>query len=269
MSMLRMVPLADEHVESRSCTLDVRLRALRCLPFFAELTAADVARVGDAFSERRFHAGQAIYTSGTPARHLYVVVVGKVKLVRPTPSGQNVLLDILGPGDFFGSLSTLGDRTFADSAEAQTTCCVLGVTAGAFQAILRRHPPAALAALDIVGERLRAAHDLIEQLSSHDVEQRIATTLLRLADRVGQQQGAMVLIQMPLSRQDLADMVGTTRETASRVISRLDREGVIRSGRGWMGLTDRNRLGAIAAGTGACGRPAPTPAETVHLIAVK
>lgn len=251
MSALRRIPIADEDVEPRACTLDVRLRALRQLPFFAELTAEDVARAGDAFSERRFHAGQAIYTSGTAARHLYVVVVGKVKLVRPTASGQNVLLDILGPGDFFGSLSTLGDRTYPDSAEAQTTCCVLGVTAEAFRAILRHHPAVTLAALEIVGERLRAAHDLIEQLTSHGVEQRIATTLLKLGDRVGEQQGSLLLIQMPLSRQDVADMVGTTRETASRVLSQLDRNGVIRSGRGWVGLTDRDRLAQIAAGEAA------------------
>ena len=251
MSALRRIPIAEEQIEPRYCTLDVRLQALRRLPFFAELTPEDAARVGDAFAERRLHAGQTIYVSGTPARHLYVVVVGKVKLVRPTVGGQNVLLDILGPGEFFGSLVTLGDRTYADSAEAQTTCCVLSVTAGAFQAILRRHPPVALAALGIVGERLRAAHDLIEQLSSHDVERRIAATLLRLVERVGEPHTGMVLIQMPLSRQDVADMVGTTRETASRVLSQLDREGVIRSGRGWVGLTDRDRLARIAAGDAA------------------
>jgi len=251
MSALRKVPITVEDVASRSCTLDVRLRALRRLPFFADLTPEDVGHVGDAFHERRYREGQMIYTAGEPALHLHVVVVGKVKLVRPTPNGQQVLLDILGPGDFFGSLSTLGDRAYADAAEAQTTCCVLGVTAGAFQTILRRHPPVALAALEIVGERLRAAHDLIEQLSSHDTEQRIAATLLRLAAWVGQQQDGMLLLQMPLSRQDLADMVGATRETASRVMSQLDRDGVIRSGRGWVALTDRDRLEAIAAGIAA------------------
>lgn len=245
---LRKVPIADEHVEPRACTRDARLRLLGQVAVFAALTPDEVARVGDAFSERRFHAGQTIYPAGAAARYLYVVAVGKVKLVRSTAGGQQVVLDVLGPGESFGSLSALGDRTYPDSAEAQTTCCVLGVSAEAFQAIMRGYPPVALAALEIVGERLRAAHDRIEQLTGETVEQRVAATLLTLADRVGEPRGAMLLIQMPLSRQDLADMAGTTRETASRVLSQLDRAGVIRSGRGWVGLTDRDRLAAIAAG---------------------
>ena len=243
-----MTRIRTKPIESRSCTLELRLHLLARLPFFAELTADDIARISQDFHERSFSEGQTIYTGGEPARWLYVVAAGQVKLLRPMPSGQNVLLDILGQGDFFGSLSTLGDRVYPDSAEALTTCCVLAVDAAAFHQILQRYPAAALTTLGIVSERLRTAHDLIEGLSGHDVEQRIAMTLLRLAARAGERREGMLVIQLPLSRQDLADMVGTTRETASRVISQLDRDGVIHSGRGWIGLIDLDQLAAIAEG---------------------
>jgi CRP-like cAMP-binding protein len=103
-----------------------------------------------------------------------------------------------------------------------------------------------LAVLDLVAARLAAAQELVEQHSSQPVERRIAAMLLKLGDKLGEQRESDLLIQMPLSRQDLADMAGTTIETASRVMSQLRRAGLIRSGRRWVALVDRDRLAHVA-----------------------
>jgi len=242
----RHTPVETESIDPQICTLHLRLRILQRTPFFAALTSEELAEINRLYRERAFAAGQTIYDAGEPATRLYVVATGKVKVIRLTPHGQNVLLDILPPGEFFGSLSTLGDREYPSSAEAHTACCVLSVSAEEFQAILHRHPPVALAVLDMVAARLHEAHELIEQYSGQSIERRLASLLLKLGDKMGEQRDGALLIQMPLSRQDLADMAGTTVETASRIMSQFRKDGLIQSGRRWVALADRARLAAIA-----------------------
>lgn len=238
----RSTPLTVEPVEPEICTTERRLALLGQVPFFSGLALPDVAQINHHFQDRGFESGQLIYAAGDEARRLYVVLIGKVKLVRHTLSGQDVVLDLLGPGDFFGTHSVLGDDLYLDTAYAQTGCCVISIEAADFQAILHRYPPVALVVLEIVQQRLRSAHDLIRQLSAESVESRIAAALLRLADRMGQVECDRILIQTPLSRQDLANMVGTTVETASRVVSQLRQAGLIESGRQWIAILDRQGL---------------------------
>lgn len=246
----RQTPLAAHDIDPQTCSIDLRLDILRRTPFFAALSLEELAQVNQVFHEHGYEPGETVYAAGTPAEWLCVVATGKVKIVRPTPQGQNVLLDIVTPGEFFGSLSVLGDRQYGDSAEAQTMCCVLSVAAPDFQAILQRYPPVTLAVLDLVAARLAEAHELVEQNSSQSVERRIAAVLLKLGEKLGEQREGDLLIQMPLSRQDLAEMAGTTIETASRVMSRFRKDGLVRSGRRWVALVDRERLAAIANAAG-------------------
>jgi CRP-like cAMP-binding protein len=138
----------------------------------------------------------------------------------------------------------LGDDTYPDTAYAQTDA-----SDSIEAADYRDHAalsPVVLAVLAIMQERLRAAQDLVRQLSAEPVESRIAAALLRLAARMGRVEGDRILIQTPLSRQDLADMVGTTLETASRVVSQFRKDGLIESGRQWIAILDRQKLAALA-----------------------
>lgn len=241
----RHTPLATESVEASHCTLTQRLRVLTQSPFFTHVSAEEVEQISAVFRELSYRAGETAYLAGAPATRLYIVAAGKIKLVQAAPDGKNVVLGILVPGDFFGSLSSLGDEKYPDTAVAQTDSCTLTVTARDFQSILRRHPAVAISSLEIVATRLRAMHDLVEQLSAHSVEQRIASTLLKLGEQLGEQRGRGLLIQMPLSRQDLAEMTGTTPETVSRVMSQFRKAGLVRSGRRWVSILDVEGVSAI------------------------
>lgn len=249
LKLRKTVPLTTDQVEPQLCSAALRLKILRRVPFFVRLSEKELERVNELFREHGFAAGETIYWSGTLATQLYVVASGKVKLSRHTALGQDVLLDILAPGDFFGSLSPLGDSLYPDSAQAQTNCCVLGIGAEDFQSILQENPSVAPLVLNIVAERLREAHDTIRQLSANSVESRIAFALCKLGEKLGEESRNGLLIQMPLSRQDLAEMTGTTTETASRILSHFREMGLIHSGRRWVAIADRERLSAIAAET--------------------
>ncbi len=245
----RSTPLKPEDIEPHLCTIHSRLDILSQVPFFADLSSEAVAEVNQLFHDYGYEPGQPIYYAGDPAIRLYVVAVGKVKLLQHTLGGQDVLLDILTPGEFFGSLSVLGNETYPDTALAQTMACILAIAADDFQAILWRYPSVTVAALETVARRLKAAHEMIRQLSAHSVEHRIAAALLKLAEKLGEPRPEGLLIQMPLSRQELAEMTGTTVETASRVMSQFQKDGLIRTGRQWVALADKLWLAAIVAET--------------------
>jgi CRP-like cAMP-binding protein len=214
-------------------------------PFFDHLSAAEVEDVAKSFRQAHYTMDQTIHYAGEDATLLSIVAAGRVKLVRPTLDGQDVLLDILGPGDYFGSLADLGDRTYREDATAHTDCCVLYTTATEFQRLLGRYPAVALATLGIVSGRLRDAHETIEQISTYPVERRVAATLIRLAGQAGRTGEESVLIEMPLSRQDLAGMTGAQVETVSRVISDFRRRGLVESGRNWIAVRDLEGLAAV------------------------
>jgi CRP-like cAMP-binding protein len=242
----RKSPLKSEGIEPQMCSVDLRLEILSQVPFFAGLPPDAITRINQLFREQGYTAGETIYFAGDPATRLYVVASGKVKLIRHTLGGQDVLLDIMTPGEFFGSLSALGDDEYSDTAQAQTEACVLGIGSEDFRTSLGAYPFIAITVLDIVTQRLKAAHEMVRQLSAHSVERRIAYTLIKLGQKLGEEKEIGLLIQMPLSREDLAAMTGTTTETASRIMSQFQKDNLIRSGRQWVAITDRKRLADLA-----------------------
>ena len=130
---------------------------------------------------------------------------------------------------------------------AQTDTCVLAISDGDFQRLLEQHPQVTLAVLASVARSLDDAREVIRQISTSDVRTRVATALLKLAERLGDADEQGILIRAPLSRQDLAAMVGATPETVSRVMADLKREGLIDTGRQWVRVLDSEALRAIDA----------------------
>jgi CRP-like cAMP-binding protein len=242
----RHTPLAKVAIDAASCSIHERQRVLGRVPFFQHLDEAALVEVNRAFRAEDHPADGTICEEGEPARGLHVVAMGKVKLVRHTLSGQDVLLDILAPGAFFGSLAAQQGAPYPESAQALTPVCILSIVPPRFRALLLAHPQAALAVADLLAERLRAANESIRQLSAHPVEQRLASVLLKLARTLGEPDARGVLIQVPLSRKDLADMTGTSTETASRILSQFQKQGLVRSGRRWVAVHDPAALERLA-----------------------
>lgn len=239
----RRNPIQPEPIHPHlHCSVEDQRRLLAAAPYFKSLSTEQIEAVQRQFTQNHYTAGSTIYSAGEPARRLSIVAAGTVKVQRPTWDGKDILLDLLVPGDHFGSLAELGDETYPDTAIAHTECCILSTTSAEFSQMLTTYPTVAIDSLSIVAARLRQAQSTIEQLSAYPVEQRIARTLAHLAEKVGVEKGDATLIDIPLSRQDLADMAGTTVETASRVMSDFKRDGLIDSGRMWISVRDTEKL---------------------------
>jgi CRP-like cAMP-binding protein len=239
-------PVRLDWVDPAVCSLDYRLKIVGRLPFFKHLPAEAISKINLLFHDRDARAHERIYFEGDDAKFLYLVAMGKVKLIRNATSGREVLLDILRGGEYFGALTALGGRVYAETAIAQTDCCILQISSADFEAILSEYPDVARRALEVVSQRLTESREIVQQLSSFTAEQRIAAALLRLAGKLGEARGDNVLIQLPFSRQDLAAMTGATTETVSRVMSRFADEQLVKSGRKWVTITDMKQLKQVA-----------------------
>lgn len=235
-------PVRLDWVDPVVCSLEYRLKIIGRLPFFKHLDAAAIARINALFHDRDVPAGESVYFEGDEASHIYLVALGKIKLMRHTTAGREVLLNILHGGEDFGTLGVFGGHTYTETAIAQTDCCILQISAANFEGILDAYPEVTRKVLGVVSQRLAESQEVVKQLSSYTVEQRIAAALLRLAGNLGETRGQDVLIQLPFSRQDLAAMTGTTTETVSRVMSRFSDDGLVRTGRKWVIITDRSGL---------------------------
>jgi len=246
MTTRRKSPLKINRVESQTCSVDLRLKILGQLPFFQGLSQEVLQEINKSFSEFGYDVGHIICLTGDPAESLFVVADGRVKLLRHSLTGKDVLLDILTKGEFFGALAGPGDDFYLDTAQAQTPVCVLGIGKDAFRHILDRFPSVALKVLDIMAARLQTAQERVQQLSVFPVEARIAHVLMTLSEKFGKESDVGTLIQVPLTREDLASMAGTTPESASRVMSQFQKDGLINTGRRWVAVLDREKLGTIS-----------------------
>lgn len=245
-SARRRVPLRPSCSQPHQCPRPVRMRVLTQTPLFAGLSQEELVSIDTSMMSLSWAEGDLLYTAGEPAEHLYVLAVGWAKAYQPTPDGKNVVVDLLAPGDLFGGLQPLGEPTYPETVEAMSTVCALRMDAHAFRDVLKKHPQVALRVLDDTAALLAHARVGLAQQSTATVAQRVATSLSRLAEKFGQEgAGGATLIQLPLSRADLAGMTGSTAESVSRVMSRLRKDGIIDSGRRWTAVLDHDRLAAM------------------------
>lgn len=225
------------------------MRVLRQVPYFAGLSDDELQDIDGRMRSLAWSEGDRLYQVGDPAEHLYVLAAGHVKLGRATAAGGETITAIVAPGQLFGAMSTLGEPVHTETATALVTSCALRMSQRAFREVLDDHPQVALRVLDDVAARLARANLDIGHRATDTVPQRVATALLRLADKVGgTDDDRGTLLELPLSRADLAGLTSSTTESVSRAMSRLRKDGIIDSGRRWTAILDRPRLEQVAAG---------------------
>jgi CRP-like cAMP-binding protein len=246
MKSRRRSPVSTTATEPHHCSIHLRLKILGRLPFFAGLSDQALAGANARFVEVGYTPGERVYAAGDPAERLFVVAEGKIKLLQHAAGGRDVLLDILTTGEFFGNLASLGVSVYPDTAQVLTPACVMSIRSDDFRRVLDEHPELALKTLAVMAARLQAANQRVMQLSSMPVDRRIAFTLLGLGNKLGRKQEGSLLIDTPLSRDDLAEMTGTTPETVSRVMSQFQSDGIIESGRQWVAIKSMQQLETLA-----------------------
>ncbi|MGC2856058.1 Crp/Fnr family transcriptional regulator [Novispirillum sp. DQ9] len=219
---------------------------LRPVILFQGLDDAALAAVLAAGRPRRLEAGQRIFGQGEPAATCHVLIHGEVKIVQTAPEGQQVIVHFLGPPEMYGTVATLMGAPMPADAFAVTEAVEVVWTRQAMDGLMDAHPRIARNALKLLGQRLMQAQRRIREMSTERVDRRIARALLRMAQATGRKTEEGVDIPFPLSRQDLAELTGTTLHTVSRTLSAWEADGIVLSTRRHVVVRDAAALKAVA-----------------------
>ena len=220
--------------------------AFRGVALFRALSPDDRARLAEVSAVRSYRKGEALFTEGDASDFLYTILAGRAKVIKSVPSGKEVILEIFGPGDPIGAVVAYEGRPYPATAIAiETTTCLL-VRRVPFFGLLERHPTLVKGFILGLTQRIVELTKRIPEVAGGRVETRFAHLFLKLADKMGRPGPEGVLIPMALSRQDLADLTGTTIETCIRIMSRWGKEGTVRTEREGFVLLDRAALEKLA-----------------------
>lgn len=203
-------------------------QTLAKVPIFSGLAEDERAFLVQRMVPRHYAAGEIVFAEGEPCLGLYVVESGHVRIFKSSSGGREHVLSVDGPGNSVAELPVFDGGNYPASTQAIDDATLLFISKQDFQALCLAHPQVALKVLRVVGARLRRLVGIIEELSFTTVRHRLASFLLRLAQREGKQTREGVEITLPGSNQELASQIGTVRELVSRNLSRLQAEGVVR-----------------------------------------
>jgi CRP/FNR family transcriptional regulator len=203
------------------------LSVLKRVPIFSGLSDAEFAFLTARLAQRKFHAGELIFSEGDACAGLYVVQAGNVRIFKSSAGGREQVLTIDGPGSSIAELPVFDGGSYPASAQAITDCNLIFFSRQDFQALCLQHPQVALKVLRIVGGRLRRLVGIIEELSFTTVRHRLIALLVRLGKADGVRDGDSVTVTLPMNNSELAAQIGTVRELVSRNLSRLQAEGLI------------------------------------------
>lgn len=215
---------------------------LRATPVFSRLSPQDIRRVAEAALVRHYRKGEVIFEEGAPADAFYTIASGRVKIFKMLPTGKDVILEVFGRGDPLGALAAYDGRPFPASAAAlEDTVCVL-IPRSAFFNLLESYPSLVRGLMFGMTIRLVELTNRVAELSAGRIEPRMARLFLKFQRDLGSDTPEGTLIPLSLSRQELADMTGTTIETCIRIMSRWAKKNVVRTEKDGFLIVNRRAL---------------------------
>jgi CRP/FNR family cyclic AMP-dependent transcriptional regulator len=200
-----------------------RTQTIKAVPFFTQLNEHELELVRSLASERSYAKTAVVLTEGEMGDSLYMIQSGKVKVVIGDEEGREIILKILGPGDFFGEMSMIDKEPRSASVTTLEPATLLVLTHAAFEKCVEQAPRIAKVVMQILAHRVREADRKIGTLALMDVYGRVASTLLELAVYTN----GKLVVSEKLSQQDIANMVGASREMVNRILKDLTERGFI------------------------------------------
>ena len=209
------------------------------VPAFAELGDEDLARVAEVAIPRSFAAHDVIFREGDDSSTCYVVQAGHARALREHPDGRQITLATFGPGDIFGELAMFDDERRSATVQATDDLATIAVPGADMRRLLGRHPEIAVKLVIALGRRLRAANERLARQSFQTVQSRVAAVLAQLVEQArAEGEAGERDVSLVITQADLAQLAGSSRESASRFLAVLERAGVISQGRGRLTVHD-------------------------------
>lgn len=207
------------------------IRHMLATTLFAGLGESDVHRIAAAAHQKRIESGAYYFLQGDTADRIFLLQEGRLKLTQAAADGQQALMRVAAPGTLFGALALAKVEVYPVSAQAAEDCLAAYWTPEELMTFVQQLPELAINAMKIMAEHVQEFQERYLQLATERVERRLARTLIRLASQTGRKTDEGVLIDLALTRQDLAEMSGTTLFTVSRILNQWETQGLVAVGR--------------------------------------
>jgi len=217
-----------------------KAQILRSSSIFSSLNDDELSELAGLAIEHGLTPGEFVFWDGDAPERFYIVAEGKVKVLKHSSLGKEFIIAFFGPGEMFGEVAVFENKPYPASAQAITETKLVGVQRDDFLSFLADRPQVALRIISVLAGRLRDAQGRLRDIAGERVEQRLASVLLMLSAKLG--------LTLPFTRQEIADMVGTTTETAIRIISQLKDRGIISTVRGKVIILDEEKLRLLSEG---------------------
>jgi CRP-like cAMP-binding protein len=219
-----------------------RVGLLGRVPMFADLSADDLEQVADVAHPRRFAAGEVVFREGDASNTCYIVRSGHARAIRENADGRQLALATFGPGDIFGELAMFDDERRSATVETIEPLEVLGIMGPDMRRAMERRPQLAIALARALSRRLRATNERLASQSFQTVQSRVANVLGQLVEQARAEGAATADVPITVTQAEVAQLAGSSRESASRFLAVLERAGVISQGRGRLTVHDPDAL---------------------------
>lgn len=217
------------------------------LPPFSSLSKPQVHDILAAARSHRFEVNRTIFEESAPATHFYLLLDGYIRVARLTPDGEQVIAMHIPSGQLFGIAQALGHTAYPATAIAAAEVLCLSWPMALWDGFTQQYEGFATQTYKTVGTRMSEMHDRIVEMATQHVEQRVANVILRLINQTGRATNRGIEIDFSITRQDIAEMTGTTLHTVSRLLSAWERKGFIESARRRITVRDAHQLVLISA----------------------
>jgi len=215
---------------------------LRSVDVFDTLSEEQLARVAEVAVPRSYGAGEAVFREGDEGSTCYMVRVGKVRAIRGHPDGRTITLANFGPGDIFGELAMFDDEPRSATVETLEETELVAILGGDMRRLMREHPDIPVRLIASLAERLRATNERLARQSFQTVQSRVASALAQLVETARADGAGERDVLITSTQAHLAQLAGSSRESASRFLAVLERTGIITQGRGRLVVHDADAL---------------------------
>jgi len=219
---------------------------LKKIDLFKDLSDEELNELEPYLVSTAFKKKEEIFTEGDQPEWFYIVLKGKIKITKLSHEGKEIILELISPTDIFGGVAVLRNFPYPANAIAMENSEVVKITRKNLMRLVDRFPNLMYCIALQIGDRMKSSYDSLKNIALERVEARIAALLLKLANKVGIETRDGIAIDMRLTKQDIADMVGTTVETSIRTFSKFKKHGLLSDRDGKIIIKDRDGLMSVA-----------------------
>jgi len=218
---------------------------IKKVSIFNTLTTEEVKELSRYLLTETFTKKESIFSEGDPSEWLYIVKTGKAKITKLSNDGKEIILEIISPHEMFGGIAVVRGFPYPANAVAMEDSEVLKISRKNLLSLMDKLPNLMYCMAVNIGDRIKDTHETLKSIALEKVESRIASLLIKLSEKSGEKVAEGVAINMKLTKQDIAEMVGTTVETSIRTMSKLAKAGLVVSKSGKIVIRDLEKLRSL------------------------